>query len=75
VWDVLFLDPDRRGEILWQLRVGKGGTNAGVERGMATDGQNVYAAVSDVACAPRTRTDLADLCDRDLDPRSAGSRN
>jgi polyvinyl alcohol dehydrogenase (cytochrome) len=66
------LDPDRQGEILWQLRVGKGGTNGGVEWGMATDGQNVYAAVSDVARAPRTRTDLADLRDRDLDPNAGG---
>jgi polyvinyl alcohol dehydrogenase (cytochrome) len=59
VWDVLFLDPDRRGEILWQLRVGKGGTNAGVEWGMATDGQNVYAAVSNVARAPRPRSQIS----------------
>ena len=66
------LDPDRQGEILWQLRVGKGGTNGGVEWGMASDGQNVYAAVSDVARAPRTRTDLADLRDRDLDPNVGG---
>jgi polyvinyl alcohol dehydrogenase (cytochrome) len=67
------LDPDRQGEILWQLRVGKGGTNGGVEWGMATDGQNIYAAVSDVARAPRKeRSDLADLRDRDLDPNVGG---
>jgi len=66
------LDPDHQGEILWQLRVGKGGTNGGVEWGMASDGQNVYAAVSDVARAPRTRTDLADLRDRELDPNVGG---
>jgi polyvinyl alcohol dehydrogenase (cytochrome) len=29
--------------------VGKGGTNGGVQWGMASDGQKVYAAVSDVA--------------------------
>ncbi len=39
---------------------------------MASDGQNVYAAVSDVARAPRTRTDLADLRDRELDPNVGG---
>jgi polyvinyl alcohol dehydrogenase (cytochrome) len=66
------LDPDRQGEILWQLRVGKGSTNGGVEWGMASDGQNAYAAVSDVARAPRKRTDLADLRDRDLDPSVGG---
>lgn len=46
---VYALDPDRKGEILWQTRVGKGGTNGGVQWGMASDGQNVYAAVSDLA--------------------------
>jgi len=45
---VYALDPDRKGEILWQTRVGKGGTNGGVQWGMASDGQNVYAAVSDL---------------------------
>jgi polyvinyl alcohol dehydrogenase (cytochrome) len=46
---VYALDPDRKGEILWQTRVGKGGTNGGVQWGMASDGQRVYAAVSDLA--------------------------
>jgi polyvinyl alcohol dehydrogenase (cytochrome) len=45
---VYALDPDRKGEVLWQTRVGKGGTNGGVEWGMASDGQRVYAAVSDL---------------------------
>ena len=46
---VYALDPDRKGEIMWQTRVGKGSTNGGVQWGMASDGQKVYAAVSDVA--------------------------
>jgi polyvinyl alcohol dehydrogenase (cytochrome) len=45
---VYALDPERKGEILWQQRVGKGGTNGGVQWGMASDGQKVYAAVSDL---------------------------
>jgi polyvinyl alcohol dehydrogenase (cytochrome) len=45
---VYALDPDRKGEILWQTTVGKGGINGGVEWGMASDGQKVYAAVSDM---------------------------
>jgi polyvinyl alcohol dehydrogenase (cytochrome) len=45
---VFALDPGRKGEVLWQTRVGKGGTNGGVQWGMASDGQKVYAAVSDV---------------------------
>jgi polyvinyl alcohol dehydrogenase (cytochrome) len=41
------LDPDKNGEILWQVRVGKGAVNGGVQWGMASDGQRLYAAVSD----------------------------
>jgi len=42
------VDPDRRGQILWQARVGKGGTVGGIEWGSATDGRNVYVALSDI---------------------------
>jgi polyvinyl alcohol dehydrogenase (cytochrome) len=49
---VYALDPDRKGAILWQTRVGKGGTNGGVQWGMTTDGRLVYAAVSDVVRPP-----------------------
>jgi polyvinyl alcohol dehydrogenase (cytochrome) len=41
-------DPANKGKILWQTRVGKGGLNGGVQWGMASDGQKVYASVSDV---------------------------
>lgn len=41
------LDPDQQGEVLWQTRVGKGGPLGGVQWGNASDGQNVYVAVSD----------------------------
>ncbi len=46
---VYALDPDRKGEILWQTRVGKGSAAGGVQWGMASDGQRIYAAVSDTA--------------------------
>jgi polyvinyl alcohol dehydrogenase (cytochrome) len=46
------LDPAERGRVLWQTRVGKGGTNGGVQWGMASDGRNVYASVSDVVRPP-----------------------
>ena len=42
------LDPDKEGAILWQTRVGKGGTSGGVQWGMAADGAQVYAATSDM---------------------------
>jgi polyvinyl alcohol dehydrogenase (cytochrome) len=42
------LDPDNQGEVLWQVRVGKGGTAGGVQWGSASDGANVYVANSDI---------------------------
>ncbi len=42
------LDPDKQGEILWQVRVGKGGTMGGVQWGSAADQANIYVAVSDI---------------------------
>jgi polyvinyl alcohol dehydrogenase (cytochrome) len=48
-------DPDANGKVVWQARVAKGGINGGVQWGMATDGQRVYAATSDVVVA-RTAT-------------------
>jgi polyvinyl alcohol dehydrogenase (cytochrome) len=42
------LDPAKKGEIVWQTRVGIGSTNGGVQWGMATDGQRVFASVSDL---------------------------
>jgi polyvinyl alcohol dehydrogenase (cytochrome) len=68
---VFALDPAKRGAILWQTRIGKGGTNGGIEWGMATDGKVVYASVSDVG---RTRQDnnLLDPRRYSLDPAQGG---
>jgi polyvinyl alcohol dehydrogenase (cytochrome) len=44
---VYALDPEQKGKIAWQTRVGKGGINGGVQWGMASDGQKVYAATGD----------------------------
>jgi len=41
------LDPDNKGKVLWQTRVGKGSALGGVEWGHAADDKQVYAAVSD----------------------------
>jgi polyvinyl alcohol dehydrogenase (cytochrome) len=42
------LDPDREGQILWQVRVGKGGALGGSQWGSAVDKDRVYVALSDV---------------------------
>jgi len=41
------LDPDAKGKVLWQLRLGDGGEIGGIQYGMATDGKLVFAPVSD----------------------------
>jgi polyvinyl alcohol dehydrogenase (cytochrome) len=41
------IDVDKKGEILWQTRVGVGGPLGGIQWGPATDGKQVYVAVSD----------------------------
>ena len=43
------IDPDRRGEAIWEARAGKGGALGGIQWGPATDGRSIFAAVSDVA--------------------------
>ena len=42
------LDPDDKGNILWQTRVGQGGALGGSQWGSAADSQRVYVAVSDI---------------------------
>ena len=61
VWAI---DPEKNGEIMWETRVAQGGINGGVQWGMAADGEQVYAATSDVVVI---RTPTA----RQLDPRRA----
>ena len=43
------LDPDHEGKVMWQVRVGEGGTRGGVEFGPAADDDKAYVAVSDSA--------------------------
>lgn len=40
-------DPDRKGEIVWQQRVGRGSSTGGVQFGPAADDQHGYFATSD----------------------------
>jgi polyvinyl alcohol dehydrogenase (cytochrome) len=42
------LDPDNKGAILWETRVGKGGALGGIQWGSSTDGKNMYVALSDI---------------------------
>ncbi len=69
---VYALDPADKGKLLWQTRVGKGGTNGGVQWGMASDGRNVYASVSDVVRAAGGIGGAAPIGDAPLDPVLGG---
>jgi polyvinyl alcohol dehydrogenase (cytochrome) len=42
------IDPDARGKVLWQTRLGQGSALGGIEWGTSADDQNAYAAVSDL---------------------------
>lgn len=42
------IDPDQKGKILWQTRAGAGSALGGSQWGSASDGKNVYVAISDV---------------------------
>lgn len=42
------LDPDHKGKILWQLKLGAGSALGGVEWGHAADGKYTYVAISDL---------------------------
>jgi polyvinyl alcohol dehydrogenase (cytochrome) len=68
---VYALDADKQGEIIWQTRVGEGGLNGGVQWGMATDGDVVYATTSDVGRTRQTNNPF-DTRRYILDPKRGG---
>jgi polyvinyl alcohol dehydrogenase (cytochrome) len=45
--DVWALDPNKKGELIWQKRFGQGTALGGVHWGMAIDGERVFAPISD----------------------------
>ena len=61
------VDPDDGGKILWQQRLGKGGTLGGVQWGSTTDGANVYAALSDII-----RVSIPNSLGSNADPATGG---
>ena len=46
------IDPDHRGEILWKIQIGKGGSLGGIMWGMAADSEKVYVPMSDYMPGP-----------------------
>ena len=69
---VYAFDPEFKGKLLWQTRVGKGSVTGGVQWGMASDGRNVYAAVSDAVRPPGALTGAAQIGNVNFDPNQGG---
>ena len=65
------VDPDKRGQTLWQSRIGEGGSVGGIEWGSATDGRNVYVALSDIRFTVNRRPGSNDRA-YELDPDKGG---
>jgi polyvinyl alcohol dehydrogenase (cytochrome) len=42
------IDPDQKGKILWQTRAGEGSSLGGSQWGSASDGRNIFVAISDL---------------------------
>jgi len=61
------IDPDNQGEVLWQTRIGKGGSLGGVQWGSAADANNVYVALADMG-----RVRLTYSQNTDADPKVGG---
>ncbi len=64
---VYAIDPDAGGEVLWKVRIGKGGTLGGIEWGSAADQSNVYVGLSDI-----TRILVPGSISTDTDPKQGG---
>jgi polyvinyl alcohol dehydrogenase (cytochrome) len=45
--EVLALDPDKDGAVVWRKRIGSGSSNGGVHHGLASDGERVYVPIAD----------------------------
>jgi polyvinyl alcohol dehydrogenase (cytochrome) len=70
---VYALDPDNGGKVLWQVRVGEGGTRGGIEFGPAADDDKAYVAVSDaVRTLAYTTINGEKLMRRVFDPAKGG---
>ncbi|MFM7274882.1 MAG: PQQ-binding-like beta-propeller repeat protein, partial [Gammaproteobacteria bacterium] len=46
--EVYALDPDREGELLWRLKIGRGSIQGGVHFGMAVEGSTLYVPINDM---------------------------
>lgn len=67
---VYALDPENKGAILWQTKLGKGGVVGGVQWGPAVDQDKAYVAISDsrIQYTPDPKSGIG----TNLDPKAGG---
>ena len=63
------IDPDNKGKIIWEHRVGGGSPLGGIQWGSASDGRNMYVANSDISF---TKPSFERGEKRVLDPKPGG---
>src|SRR5215468_6079566 len=66
------IDPDARGKLLWQTRVGQGGPLGGSQWGSASDGEKIYVAISDAGLGARPDPQSPAGYRLVLDPKKGG---
>jgi polyvinyl alcohol dehydrogenase (cytochrome) len=66
------IDPDNKGAVLWQTRAGRGSALGGSQWGSASDGQNVFVAISDIEIGTRPDPTLPQGVRTVLDPNKGG---
>lgn len=66
------LAPDAKGKLLWQTRLGNGGPLGGSQWGSASDGTNVYVAISDLGLGAVADPKLPQGYRLVLDPKKGG---
>jgi polyvinyl alcohol dehydrogenase (cytochrome) len=59
------IDPDKKGKILWQQRVGKGGLIGGIQWGPAADNNQIYVALSDIGVKVKRDPDIGTTSELD----------
>jgi polyvinyl alcohol dehydrogenase (cytochrome) len=66
------LDPDQKGNVLWQTRVGPGGALGGSQWGSAADSQRIYVATSDIGIGGKPDPTSPQGYRLVLDPKKGG---
>ena len=66
------IDPDRKGKILWQTRIGQGSPLGGSQWGSASDGKKIYVAISDLGIGGVPDPKSPQGFHLTLDPRKGG---